>query len=178
MKQRESASSNVRSTAPSASLSDATVLQLPKPTAIPPPLRLPVGSVRAVLALIVCGTLWYATLQGTTAPSILIDSALLVVAFYFGVRSTAPVVPVQMASVTAKQRKVRQPLFLPHGSVRTVLALGFLGVMGYVAVRDHAIPQTLPRERQMSRLSSWSRRAAALSPSPSRASARSLSAIP
>ncbi len=34
-------------------------------------------------------------------------------------------------------------MFLPRGSVRTVLALGFFGVMAYVAYRDGTIPQTL-----------------------------------
>lgn len=75
------------------------------------------------------------------------NSALLVIAFYFGVRSAAPVIPAQPTATTSMTAsppaKPRQPLFLPRGSVRSVLALGFLGVMAYVAVRDGTIPETL-----------------------------------
>lgn len=99
---------------------------------------------RAILALALCGTLWYATIRETAIPTVLVDSALLVVAFYFGVRSTAPVVPAQTSPLApAKPATVRQPLFLPRGAVRTVLAFGFLAVMGYVAFRDGTIPETL-----------------------------------
>jgi len=111
---------------------------------IPAPLRLPPGSVRAILALTLCGTLWYlifrgeATFNGEVAPPILVESALLVVAFYFGVRSSAPIVPVQEGP-----DKVRQPLYVPRGVVRGILAAGFLGVIGYVFYRDGAIPQAL-----------------------------------
>src|SRR3990172_2584924 len=105
---------------------------------IPAPMRLPTGSVRAILALTLCGTLWYLIFRGEVAPPILVESALLVVAFYFGVRSSAPIVPVQEGA-----DKVRQPLFLPRGAVRGILAAGFLGVIGYVFYRDGAIPQAL-----------------------------------
>jgi len=65
----------------------------PVQTPLKPPLGLPAGSVRATLAIILSGSLWYVILRGGDPPQILVDSALLVVAFYFGVRSTAPVVP-------------------------------------------------------------------------------------
>ena len=38
---------------------------------------------------------------------------------------------------------MRQPLYLPRGAVRSVLAVGFLGVIAYVAYRDGAMPQAL-----------------------------------
>ena len=107
-----------------------------------PPLGLPTGSVRATLALILSGSLWYVILQGGDPPQILVESALLVVAFYFGVRSTAPVVPSKQAVVPAAP-KARQPLYLPRGIVRTVLAVGFLGVIAYVAYRDGTMPAAL-----------------------------------
>jgi hypothetical protein len=116
-----------------------------------PPLGLPTGSVRATLALILSGSLWYAILQGIEPPAILIESALLVVAFYFGVRSTAPIVPATRtptpAAPTAPEAattpRVRQPLYVPRGVIRSILAAGFLGVIAYVAYRDGAIPQAL-----------------------------------
>jgi len=113
------------------------------PTPIPPPLRLPTGSIRAILALTLCGTLWYTTIRSIAAPIILVDSALLVVAFYFGERSGSSVIPAQSAQLSGETPKVRDPLFLPRGSVRTVLALGFLGVTAYVYYRDRSVPETL-----------------------------------
>jgi len=114
------------------------------PTTVPPPLRLPTGTVRAIIALILCGTLWYWTLRRTVdPPPVLVNSALLVVAFYFGVRSTPPATPGPSGGSLEAPAKTRHPLFLPRGSIRTVLALGFLGVMAYVAYRDGTIPQTL-----------------------------------
>jgi len=115
----------------------------PVQTPLKPPLGLPAGSVRATLAIILSGSLWYVILRGGDPPQILVDSALLVVAFYFGVRSTAPVVPAARPVSVQGGPKVRQPLYLPRGIVRTVLAVGFLGVIAYVAYRDGTMPQAL-----------------------------------
>jgi hypothetical protein len=108
-----------------------------------PPLGLPTGSIRATLALILSVTLWYTILRGQTPEPILVDAALLVVAFYFGVRSTAPVVPAVKPAAVPGAPKARQPLYLPRGIVRSVLAVGFLGVIAYVAYRDGTMPEAL-----------------------------------
>lgn len=121
----------------------AAIPSLPIPTPPRPPLGLPTGSVRAILAFILSGTLWYAILRGLTPEPILVDSALLVVAFYFGVRSTTPLAPVTLPPATAEPPKVRQPLYLPRGIVRSILAVGFLGVIAYVAYRDGQMPEAL-----------------------------------
>src|SRR3990172_3157799 len=63
------------------------------PAALRPPLGLPTGSVRAVLALILCATMWYLVYLGEAVPGLLASAVLLVVAFYFGVRSTASPLP-------------------------------------------------------------------------------------
>lgn len=113
------------------------------PTPPKPPLGLPAGSVRAILAIILSGTLWYMILRRLEPPTILVESALLVVAFYFGVRSTAPVVPTTKTAARQEAPKVRQPLFLPRGVVRSILAVGFLGVIAYVYFRDGTIDSAL-----------------------------------
>src|SRR2546426_610628 len=96
----------------------------PAPEPLPQPLGLPRHSVRATLALLLCGTLWYLALTERKIPDILWESGLLVVAFYFGVRSTAPAAPVATAATTADHVGGPQPLYLPRGSIRTVLLLG------------------------------------------------------
>ena len=102
----------------------------------PQPLGLPSGSVRAVIALILCGTLWFQVLKGEAIEDILVESALLVVGFYFGVRSgTGP----PIAPATAEG--MRHPLFLPRGSIRFVLLLGFFGVIAYMWYRSRGIPE-------------------------------------
>jgi len=79
--------------------------------------------------------LWYQVLKGVDIPPILVESALLVVGFYFGVRSgTGP----PIAPVTAEG--VRQPLFLPRGSIRVVLLVGFFGVIAYTLYMRRWIP--------------------------------------
>ena len=62
------------------------------------------------------------------------EGALLIVAFYFGVRGTA---------AEGARGRVKDPLYLPRGAVRTVLLLGFLGVAAYTWYVGRAIPDTL-----------------------------------
>jgi len=102
---------------------------------LPQPLGLPSGSVRAVIALMLSGTLWYQILNGVEPKAILVESVLLVVGFYFGVRSgTGP--PLAPASTEG----TRQPLFLPRGSIRLVLLFGFFGVIAYMWFKNRGIP--------------------------------------
>lgn len=114
----------------------------PTPAApIPQPLNLPKGSVRATLALLLCGTLWYLILNGRAAPELLVDSVILVVAFYFGVRGTAPIAPVPPPSPGATT--ARQPLYLPRGSVRVILLFGFFAVFVLAWSRGLAMDATM-----------------------------------
>jgi len=112
------------------------------PQKIPPPLGLPRHSVRATLALFLCGTLWYLTLNERPIPDILWESVLLVIAFYFGLRSTAPVstVPVATGGSAVDRARVPQPLYLPRGSVRFVLLAGFFGLVGWEWFRRGSLP--------------------------------------
>jgi len=112
-------------------------MALPSIPKTAPPLGLPPGSVRAILALLLCGSLWYEVLKGVPPATILVESSLLVVAFYFGVRSTAPVgTPVIPTSVP-----VSHPLRLPRGSVRGILLFGFFAIFAYLWIRDRSLAQ-------------------------------------
>ena len=115
--------------------------------AVPPPLGLPPGSVRAVLALIMCGSIWYLALNGLTIPPILLESVLLVIGFYFGVRQgTAPAMQAAAAAAlppgtpVVAPVKVKQPLHLPRGSVRVILLVGFFGVIAYEWYHRQSVP--------------------------------------
>jgi hypothetical protein len=115
----------------------------PAQAPLKPPLGLPAGSVRATLALVLSATLWYTILRGLPPEAILVESALLVVAFYFGIRATAPVAPIVKPGSAPEAAKVRHPLYLPHGVVRSILAAGFLGVIAYVVLRGGTIDPAL-----------------------------------
>jgi len=97
-----------------------------------PPLGLPAGSVRALLALILSATLWYLIAKDRLVPDYLADTAFLAVAFYFGARTSD--------EEAKSERPRRQPLFLPRGIVRGVIALGFFGVYGLLWYQQRAIP--------------------------------------
>ncbi len=116
---------------------------VPAAPSIPPPLGMPTGSVRAVLALIMCASIWYLAIHpeinSGQIPTPLLDSVILVIGFYFGVRAgtgTAALAPTPAATGT----KVKQPLHLPRGSIRTILLLGFFGTIAYVVYKGLGFP--------------------------------------
>lgn len=118
------------------------------PVQIPQPLGLPKGSVRATLALFLSATMWYMVIKGQQPPTILIESVLLVVAFYFGTRSMAPAAGASAAAPGPSPPPAapgHEPLYLPRGSVRTVLLFGFFSVIVYVWFRGGtaAIPSSM-----------------------------------
>ncbi len=81
------------------------------------PLLLPHGSIRATMAIFICLTLWSLLLNHRPPPSVLIDAALLIVVFYFGLRSGI--------TVAQPSTKAHHPWHLPRGSIRLLLILGF-----------------------------------------------------
>jgi hypothetical protein len=104
---------------------------------IPEPLRLPHGSVRGTIGLIVTGTYAYLLLQGEQVPSVLINSVVVVIAFYFGTRaamSPAPQTPGQIPSTTPppSSRHIR--------FVRAILLVGFVGLAAYFLRTDPLHP--------------------------------------
>ncbi len=94
-------------------------------TRIREPLRLPHGSVRGTIALIVTGTYSYLLLRGNQVPSVLINSVVVVIAFYFGTRAAAglpstptPGQPTAQMTPTSRRTKF----------VRGILLLTFAGL--------------------------------------------------
>ncbi len=106
-----------------------------------PPLRLPSGSVRALMALFLCGTLWYLLYLGRNPPSTLYDTAIVIIVFYFGLRSTATAGKADRLALTTAPTK--HPLYLPRGSIRTVLFIGFAAIAILVQQRNGSIPSAL-----------------------------------
>lgn len=86
-----------------------------------PPLHLPVGSVRAIVTLAVLGTVWIQLLRGLPTSEVLHDTLLLVLGYYFGARHAR-------AAVATATGPRHEPLFLPRGSVRLLILLGFAAV--------------------------------------------------
>ncbi len=118
-------------------MSDATplVAQASAPaSAIPPqrqPLGLPAGSIRALLALCIAGSVYYMLARpellgrfGYELPAELLIAFMLVVGYYFSQRS-------------GKQDDAKQtgkaPLGLPVGTIRAALVVGFVVSVGFVA---------------------------------------------
>ncbi len=91
------------------------------PIEFPEPLRLPRGSVRGGIAVVVTATYGYLLILGTTVPTVVINAVVVVVAFYFGSHATAT----PPRSPTAPPPPHRPRL------VRALLLLGFLGLAGW-----------------------------------------------
>lgn len=83
------------------------------------PLGLPRGSVRAMVALALSGSVWGLMLAGKPVPQHLLGLLLAVLSYYFGSRR-APQSTGIYATTAAKP-----PLYVPAGGIRTILAAGF-----------------------------------------------------
>ncbi len=96
------------------------------------PLGLPRGSVRAVLAFMVLGTVWALLLVPAEKvrdgiPPYLFYLTFLIVGCYFGARAIAP----HPAAPSEPH-----PLHLPRGSIRALIILGFLATFALAYHRD------------------------------------------
>jgi hypothetical protein len=89
------------------------------------PLSLPRGSVRAIMALALLGILWAIMLMGREIPLPLAFVTLVILGHYFGVRGAEA--PGGEGAPGSKP-----PLYLPRGSVRTLIVLGFAGVGAFL----------------------------------------------
>lgn len=107
----------------------------PAPT---PPLRLPVGSVRALITLSVLGTVWAQLLLGKTTSEELRDTMLLVLGYYFGVQRLARADA--FAPQPERTSNPGDPLHVPMWLLRLLIVLGF----GAVAWKLHQTGKLLP----------------------------------
>jgi hypothetical protein len=101
------------------------------------PLGLPPGSVRALLTLMVLGTVWALLAMPAEkeipVPLYLYYLTFLVIGSYFGTRSSAP-----------RHAGEAPPLYLPRGSIRLIIIVGFAAVIGWGFYRN---PNFLERLR-------------------------------
>jgi len=92
------------------------------------PLNLPAGSVRALLAFMVFLIIWAMLLlpeetgKEIRIPSYLYYLMFLIIGSYFAARSHAPTPP---------GVRVHHPLYLPRGSLRLLMIVGFAVAMGW-----------------------------------------------
>jgi DNA-directed RNA polymerase subunit RPC12/RpoP len=100
---------------------------------VPEPLHLPRGSIRALVAMSLAASCWILVGQARALPESLLSLLLTVLGYYFGFRRNAKAAQSNLADAS---RKVSDPLHLPGGSIRLILATGFgisavaLGVQG------------------------------------------------
>lgn len=99
--------------------------------AVRPPLGMPAGSVRALVALSVFGTSMTQLVLGRVVDPTLWLVTIVVLLYYFAARQGAASEP-SVASSGAGARRGPPPLWLPRGSVRALLFLGFAGTAGYL----------------------------------------------
>ena len=114
---------------------------LPVASPTPPPhwrkvhaLGLPGGSVRALLAVAVCGAIWvWLWLRPEReVPRYLQDLMFIIMGHYFAARARSGAGPAGAASA---EEVGPPPLFLPRGTIRLLLVAGFLAVAGLLVYR-------------------------------------------
>lgn len=95
------------------------------------PLGLPAGSVRALLILMILGTVLTLLLmpkeRNVSVPIYLYYLLFLTIGSYFATRGK---------SVGALPSAEPPPLYLPRGSIRLLIMVGFFGVLGFAFVKD------------------------------------------
>src|SRR5207245_6293225 len=99
---------------------------IPQVGQLPEPLRLPHGSVRGAIAVIVTAAYGYVLLQAgsaPTVPTVLVNAVVVVIAFYFGSRAVSTPLAVQPG----------QPAPTAPHHPRLVRTLVFLAFSGFPA---------------------------------------------
>jgi hypothetical protein len=96
------------------------------------PLGLPRGSVRAIATLVTAGCCWILIVAEQPVPGYVLSLLLTVIGYYFGFRQKVKSAGSRIFDASAA---VREPLYLPGGSIRTLLILGFAGCGVLLAAR-------------------------------------------
>jgi len=100
-----------------------------------PPLGMPIGSVRALLTLIVMAVVISRLARGQEIHDVLwIQTLLIALAHYFTSRRFVSLPPDVMARLEQDGiiEHERNPLFLPKNSIRTLIVLAFAGLAAYL----------------------------------------------
>lgn len=101
------------------------------------PLKMPRGSVRSLITLLLCGTLWTRIIMDNSSPSFLLDTILIVFGYYFAFRGIEFIY--KGAPKVTDQDK--QPLNMPKGSIRWILVAGFITALIYALVQTGSLNQ-------------------------------------
>jgi len=109
----------------------------PAPETLPEPLRLPRGSVRGLLALVLMATFAYLLVRGDLVPTVLVNAVVVALAFYFGSRGSSSGAPSAQAVSTPSWRRPQV--------VRGLLLVGFVGLAGWF-LRSNTSLDALPPE--------------------------------
>src|SRR2546429_9139905 len=104
-------------------------MSVPPVGQLPEPLRLPHGSVRGAIAIVVAAAYGYALVfQKAFVPTVLVNAVVVVIAFYFGSHATSTA-----ATVPGQTTPHRPRLF------RILLFLGFAGLTAWFLVHDPSL---------------------------------------
>ena len=96
------------------------------PASAVPPLNLPVGSVRALITLAVLGTVWAQLARSLPVNDVLQSTLLLVLGYFFGTHAGGTMAPADgFAKKLGGEDDPHSPLFLPSGSIRLLIVVGF-----------------------------------------------------
>lgn len=90
-----------------------------------PPLGMPEGSVRAILALTIVGIVLFQLQVGGRVSPMLSETLMIVLAHYFASRRNLKIPPDLEAKLAAEQPPEERPLWLPRGSVRLLILIFF-----------------------------------------------------
>lgn len=99
-----------------------------------PPLGLPIGSVRALLTLIVLAVVLTRLARGLEVDSLWVQTLLIALAHYFTSRRFVSLPPDVMLRLEEDGilEPERHPLFLPKNSIRLLIVLAFVGLAVYL----------------------------------------------
>ncbi|MBN2128003.1 MAG: zinc ribbon domain-containing protein [Sedimentisphaerales bacterium] len=96
------------------------------------PLGLPRGSVRAVATLATAGSAWILILAEQPVPGYVLSLLLTIIGYYFGFRQKLRGAESRILDASAR---IQEPLYLPGGSIRLLLIVGFAACGVLLAAR-------------------------------------------
>lgn len=106
------------------------------PVSAVPPLNLPVGSVRALITLAVLGTVWAQLARSLPVNDVLQNTLLLVLGYFFGAHATGKMAPADgFARKLEGEDDPHSPLYLPSGTIRLLIVVGF-GAVAFKLFQD------------------------------------------